>query len=125
MNINCLKRTVILLALVNDVTMLPVASDNASPSALPEIPSMPQILLAAFLKLDKIVRYGFIGTGQTMALYLSDVIHSDPSTDPEERRQYRMAVTYIQTPGLLPQESGSHIGSMCHIPQAPDVENDK
>lgn len=40
---------VILLALVNDVTMLPVASDNASPSALPEIPSMPQILLAAFL----------------------------------------------------------------------------
>ena len=42
---------VILLALVNDVTMLPVASDNASPSALPEIPSMPQILLAAFLQL--------------------------------------------------------------------------
>lgn len=32
---------VILLALVNDVTMLPVASDNASPSALPEIPSPP------------------------------------------------------------------------------------
>lgn len=31
-------------ALRNDVTMLPVASDNASPSALPEIPSMPQIL---------------------------------------------------------------------------------
>lgn len=80
---------VILLALVNDVTMLPVASDNASPSAWPEIPSMPQILLAAFL-------YGFIGTGQTMALYLSDVIHSDPSTDPEERRKYRMAVTYLQ-----------------------------
>ncbi|CAK9066834.1 unnamed protein product [Durusdinium trenchii] len=80
---------VILLALVNDVTMLPVASDNASPSALPEIPSMPQILLASFL-------YGFIGTGQTMALYLSDVLHSDPSMDPEERRQYRMAVTYLQ-----------------------------
>eukprot|EP00913_Durusdinium_trenchii_P013823 g12979.t1 len=75
--------------ILNDVTMLPVASDNASPSALPEIPSMPQILLASFL-------YGFIGTGQTMALYLSDVLHSDPSMDPEERRQYRMAVTYLQ-----------------------------
>ena len=46
---------VILLALVNDVTMLPVASDNASPSALPEIPSMPQILLAAFLRLGEAV----------------------------------------------------------------------
>ena len=80
---------VILLALVNDVTMLPVASDNASPSALPEIPSMPQILLAAFL-------YGFIGTAQTMALYLSDAIHSDPSSDPVERQKYRMAVTYLQ-----------------------------
>lgn len=48
---------VILLALVNDVTMLPVASDNASPSALPEIPSMPQILLAAFLKLDQMASW--------------------------------------------------------------------
>ena len=43
------------MALVNDVTMLPVASDNASPSAWPEIPSMPQILLAAFLRLGQAI----------------------------------------------------------------------
>merc|ERR1719436_101141 len=40
---------VILLALLNDVTMLPVSSDNATPSATPEIPSMPSILLASLL----------------------------------------------------------------------------
>ena len=44
---------VILLALVNDVTMLPVASDNASPSALPEIPSMPQICWLPSCDLEK------------------------------------------------------------------------
>merc|ERR1712190_491112 len=32
---------VILLALLNDVTMLPVSSDNATAAAVPEIPSMP------------------------------------------------------------------------------------
>ena len=74
---------VILLALVNDVTMLPVASDNAAPSALPEIPSMPSILLASFL-------YGFLGTAQTMALYMSDLLQGDGSDE------YRMAVTYLQ-----------------------------
>ncbi|CAJ1339492.1 unnamed protein product, partial [Effrenium voratum] len=74
---------VILLALVNDVTMLPVASDNASPSELPEIPSMPSILLASFL-------YGFIGTAQTMGLYMSDLLQGDGSDE------YRMAVTYVQ-----------------------------
>lgn len=74
---------VILLALVNDVTMLPVASDNASPSALPEIPSMPSILLASFL-------YGILGTAQTMALYMSDLLEGDGSDE------YRMAVTYLQ-----------------------------
>eukprot|EP00439_Symbiodinium_sp_Y106_P019682 s600_g2.t1 len=74
---------VILLALVNDVTMLPVASDNASPSALPEIPSMPSILLASFL-------YGILGTAQTMALYMSDLLAGDGSDE------YRMAVTYLQ-----------------------------
>ena len=46
------------------------------------------------------LRYGFIGTAQTMALYLSDAIHSDPSTDPVERQKYRMAVTYLQLPDL-------------------------
>lgn len=74
---------VILLALVNDVSMLPVANDNASASALPEIPSMPSILLASFL-------YGFIETGMTMALYATDWLSGDG--EPE----YRMAVTYLQ-----------------------------
>ena len=46
------------------------------------------------------LRYGFIGTAQTMALYLSDAIHSDPSSDPVERQKYRMAVTYLQLPDL-------------------------
>jgi len=74
---------VILLALVNDVSMLPVASDNASPSALPEIPSMPSILLASFL-------YGFIGTAMTMALYMSGLLKGDGTED------YRLAVIYLQ-----------------------------
>jgi len=74
---------VILLALVNDVTMLPVASDKAAPSEVPEIPSMPSILLASFL-------YGFLGTAQTMALYMSDLLQGDGSDE------YRMAVTYLQ-----------------------------
>merc|ERR1712151_602278 len=55
---------VILLALLNDVSMLPVAGDNATPSATPEIPSMPSILLASLI-------YGGIETVQTMALYMS------------------------------------------------------
>lgn len=54
---------------------------------------MPQILLASFL-------YGFIGTGQTMALYLSDWLHAERGMSPEEHRQYRMAVTYLQRPGF-------------------------
>eukprot|EP00931_Biecheleriopsis_adriatica_P105974 TRINITY_DN80490_c0_g1_i1.p1 TRINITY_DN80490_c0_g1~~TRINITY_DN80490_c0_g1_i1.p1 ORF type:complete len:995 (-),score=199.82 TRINITY_DN80490_c0_g1_i1:93-3077(-) len=74
---------VILLALINDVCMLPVAADNAAPSALPEIPSMPSILLASFL-------YGTLGTAQTMALYMSDWLSGDGSDE------YRMAVTYLQ-----------------------------
>jgi len=74
---------VILLALVNDVSMLPVANDNAVASALPEIPSMPSILLASFL-------YGFIETGMTMTLYASDWLSGDG------KPEYRMAVTYLQ-----------------------------
>merc|ERR1719316_82191 len=38
---------VILLALLNDVTMLPIADDRAVASATPEIPTMPDILLAS------------------------------------------------------------------------------
>eukprot|EP00930_Biecheleria_cincta_P085551 TRINITY_DN74932_c0_g1_i1.p1 TRINITY_DN74932_c0_g1~~TRINITY_DN74932_c0_g1_i1.p1 ORF type:complete len:1017 (+),score=226.88 TRINITY_DN74932_c0_g1_i1:54-3104(+) len=74
---------VILLALVNDVSMLPVANDNAVASALPEIPSMPSILLASFL-------YGFIETGMTMTLYATDWLSGDG------KPEYRMAVTYLQ-----------------------------
>merc|ERR1719230_2501511 len=71
---------VILLALLNDVSMLPVASDNATPSATPEIPSMPSILLASLI-------YGGIETVQTMALYMS--LEGDGS---EYSDKYRSAV---------------------------------
>jgi len=74
---------VILLALLNDVTMLPIAADNASPSALPEIPSMPAILLASSL-------YGVFETVQTMVLYMSGWLQGDGSDG------YRSAVVYLQ-----------------------------
>ena len=61
---------------------------------LEQIPFLPFQRQLGFL------RYGFIGTAQTMALYLSDAIHSDPSSDPVERQKYRMAVTYLQLPDL-------------------------
>jgi len=74
---------VILLALVNDVTMLPIADDRAAPSALPEIPSMPAIMLASAL-------YGLLETAQTMVLYMSGCLQGDGSKD------YRNAVVYLQ-----------------------------
>jgi len=74
---------VILLALVNDVTMLPIADDRASPSALPEIPSMPSIMLASMI-------YGLMETAQTMVLYMSGWLLGDGSTD------YKDAVIYLQ-----------------------------
>lgn len=74
---------VILLALVNDVTMLPIADDRAAPSALPEIPSMPSIMLASLL-------YGLLETAQTMVLYMSGWLEGDGSND------YRDAVIYLQ-----------------------------
>mmetsp|Transcript_141505 Transcript_141505/g.439874 ORF Transcript_141505/g.439874 Transcript_141505/m.439874 type:complete len:1010 (-) Transcript_141505:174-3203(-) len=74
---------VILLALVNDVTMLPIADDRAAPSALPEIPSMPSIMLASLL-------YGLLETAQTMVLYMSGWLQGDGSSD------YRNAVLYLQ-----------------------------
>jgi len=72
---------VILLALLNDVTMLPIAYDNASPSSLPEIPSMPSIMLASTI-------YGLLETAQTMVLYTSNWISGD--------EEYQNAVTYLQ-----------------------------
>jgi len=76
---------VILLALLNDVTMLPVADDRALPSALPEIPSMPAILLASVL-------YGALETLQTMVFYelQPDWFAGDGSKD------YRDAAVYLQ-----------------------------
>jgi len=72
---------VILLALLNDVTMLPIAYDNASPSSLPEIPSMPSIMLASMI-------YGLLEAAQTMVLYTSNWISGD--------EEYQNAVTYLQ-----------------------------
>eukprot|EP00929_Paragymnodinium_shiwhaense_P006973 TRINITY_DN110924_c0_g1_i1.p1 TRINITY_DN110924_c0_g1~~TRINITY_DN110924_c0_g1_i1.p1 ORF type:complete len:1029 (-),score=269.92 TRINITY_DN110924_c0_g1_i1:273-3359(-) len=77
---------VILLALLNDVTMLPIAADNASPSALPEIPSMPQILLASTL-------YGALETAQTLIFYASGWLQHVGEDDEDD---YRAAVVYLQ-----------------------------
>jgi len=74
---------VILLALLNDVSMLPIAADNASASALPEIPSMPSILLSSFI-------YGALETAQTMILYIGGWIGGGESDE------YRSAVIYLQ-----------------------------
>merc|ERR1719401_2647009 len=74
---------VILLALLNDVSMLPIADDRASPSSLPEIPSMPSIMLAASL-------YGLLETGQTLVFYTSGWLRGDGSHD------YRSACVYLQ-----------------------------
>jgi len=76
---------VILLALLNDVTMLPVADDHALPSALPEIPSMPAIMLASIL-------YGALETLQTMVFYELQPkwFVGDGSKD------YRDAAVYLQ-----------------------------
>ena len=56
--------------------------------------------LASFL-------YGFIGTGQTMALYLSDVLHSDPSMDPEAGEQ--LQTRRKQLAGRARRDSGGFI----------------
>merc|ERR1712232_467812 len=53
---------VILLALLNDISMIPIAQDNAAPSSSPEIPSMPQILLASLI-------YGGLLTIQSIAFF--------------------------------------------------------
>merc|ERR1719261_462604 len=53
---------VILLALLNDISMIPIASDNAAPSSSPEIPSMPQILLASLI-------YGGLLTMQSIGFF--------------------------------------------------------
>jgi len=53
---------VILLALLNDISMIPIAQDNAAPSSGPEIPSMPQILLASVI-------YGALLTAQSIGFF--------------------------------------------------------
>jgi len=99
---------VILLALLNDVTMLPIADDRASPSALPEIPSMPAILVASLL-------YGLLETAQTLIVY-----EFQPQWFPGDGSEdYRDAIVYLQmsvaiellifscrTPGFV-------LGAMC------------
>jgi len=86
---------VILLALFNDISMLPIANDNASPSSLPEIPSMPQILLASCM-------YGGILTAQTMGMYEfsnnSGYLRGDDSVcaNTEECKKYIDCATYLQ-----------------------------
>mmetsp|Transcript_17160 Transcript_17160/g.36864 ORF Transcript_17160/g.36864 Transcript_17160/m.36864 type:complete len:1000 (+) Transcript_17160:91-3090(+) len=97
---------VILLALLNDVTMLPVADDNAFASALPEIPSMPSIMIASLL-------YGILETVQTMAFYELQP-HWFPAPSGRDPQDYKDATVYLQmsiaveflifscrTPGLL------------------------
>jgi H+-transporting ATPase len=54
---------VILLALFNDISMLPIADDNACPSSKPEIPSLPQIMTASAI-------YGGLLILQTLAMFL-------------------------------------------------------
>merc|ERR1719310_2068650 len=53
---------VILLALFNDISMLPIADDTASPSSRPEIPSLPEILLASVI-------YGGMLTLQSIGMF--------------------------------------------------------
>jgi len=82
---------VILLALLNDVSMLPIAADNASASALPEIPSMQQILVASAL-------YGLMETLQTMALYMGEFVSCDAATTcgGQTPEAYLGTATYLQ-----------------------------
>jgi len=53
---------VILLALFNDISMLPIADDTASPSSRPEIPSLPEILTASAI-------YGGLLTIQSIGMF--------------------------------------------------------
>jgi H+-transporting ATPase len=53
---------VILLALFNDISMLPIADDTATPSSRPEIPSLPEILTASAI-------YGGLLTLQSVGIF--------------------------------------------------------
>jgi H+-transporting ATPase len=76
---------VILLALLNDLSMIPISSDNAKAAAIPEIPSMPQILLAAMI-------YGLLLTTASLSyfealkydgsIFISSDVPSDKICDP-------------------------------------------
>merc|ERR1719263_84219 len=82
---------VILLALLNDISMIPIAQDNAAPSASPEIPSMPQILLAA-------VVYGSLLTLQSVGLFEfglhSDWLQGDDKICDKDSCEYLSACAY-------------------------------
>jgi len=86
---------VILLALLNDISMIPIAQDNAAPSASPEIPSMPQILLAS-------VAYGGLLTMQSIGFFEYG-LHSDWLQDlsPADRQCNDMNCTYLSTCAYL------------------------
>jgi H+-transporting ATPase len=80
---------VILLALFNDVTMLPIADDNANPSSKPEIPSMPQILLASVL-------YGAFLTAQSLGAF-EIALHSNWLSGDHKSCASGSDCTYIST----------------------------
>jgi H+-transporting ATPase len=84
---------VILLALLNDISMIPIAQDNASPSSSPEIPSMPQILLAS-------VVYGALLTLQSVGFFeygkQSDWLQGDDVCGGPNQCDYLSTCAYLQ-----------------------------
>jgi len=85
---------VILLALFNDISMLPIADDNACPSSRPEIPSLPQILTAS-------VVYGGFLTLQTLGMF--EFAQKSSWLSPADKMcawgsdcDYILSLTYIQ-----------------------------
>jgi H+-transporting ATPase len=84
---------VILLALLNDISMIPIAQDNAAPSSSPEIPSMPQILLASTI-------YGVLLTVQSIGFFEYGLHSSwlDGKADPctSSNCEYLSTCAYLQ-----------------------------
>jgi len=84
---------VVLLALLNDISMIPIAQDNAAPSASPEIPSMPQILLASVI-------YGGLLTIQSVGFFEyglnSDWLQGDDRICEPGNCEYLVTCTYLQ-----------------------------
>mmetsp|Transcript_74956 Transcript_74956/g.117270 ORF Transcript_74956/g.117270 Transcript_74956/m.117270 type:complete len:1027 (+) Transcript_74956:67-3147(+) len=84
---------VILLALFNDISMLPIADDTASPSSRPEIPSLVEILTASAI-------YGGFLTIQSIGLF--EFAKSSDWLDPKDKLcapgncDYITTLTYLQ-----------------------------